>query len=75
MTISESYKNRLKTLSGIVSEVVSNITEVNVEDITIPSDYIKDSLNQKIWDGDKLNTEIIPTLNENSLNLLCTKSI
>ena len=45
-------------LSGIVSESMSNIQELDTEDVSIPSSYIKDSLNPKIWGGDKLNPAI-----------------
>lgn len=58
MYLSKSYKNRIKILSGIVSESMSNIQELDTEDVSIPSSYIKDSLNPKIWNGDKLNPEI-----------------
>ena len=58
MHLSESYKKRLKFLSGIVSESTSNIQELNIDDVSIPASYIKDSLNSKIWDGDKLKPEI-----------------
>lgn len=58
MYLSESYKNRLKTLSGAISEGFSNIQELSPKDVSIPSSYIKDSLNSKIWDGDKLNDKV-----------------
>ena len=58
MNLSESYKNRLKLLSGIISENVSNIQELDIEDVSIPASYIKDSLNPQIWEGDKLKPEI-----------------
>ena len=58
MHLSESYKKRLKFLSGIVSESTSNIQELNIDDVSIPTSYIKDSLNIQIWDGDKLRPEI-----------------
>lgn len=58
MHLSESYQKRLKTLSGIVSEGVSSIQELDTEDVSIPATYIKDTLNPKIWDGDKLRPEI-----------------
>lgn len=56
--LSKSYKKRLKSLSGIISENVFNIQELDIEDVSIPTSYIKNSLNQKIWNGDKLKPEI-----------------
>jgi hypothetical protein len=58
MHLSKFYKKRLKTLSGIVSEGISTIQELDTEDVSIPTNYIKDSLNPKVWDGDKLKPEI-----------------
>lgn len=58
MNLSELYKNRLKTLSGIISENISNIQELDTEDVTIPVNYIKNSLNPKIWKNEKLDSKI-----------------
>lgn len=58
MQISESYKKRLKSLSGILSEGVFNIQELDAEEVSIPASYIKDSLNPKVWKNDKLNPKI-----------------
>lgn len=56
MYISESYRNKLKRLSGIVSEAI--IGELNIEDVEIPKHYIKDSLNPAVWDGLNLKPEL-----------------
>ena len=56
MYISESYKNKLKRLSGIVSEAI--IGELNIEDVEIPKHYIKDSLNPAVWNGLELKQEL-----------------
>ncbi len=58
MYLSESYKNRLKSLSGIISEDISNIQELDTADVSIPVSYIKESLNTQIWDNDQLRPEI-----------------
>jgi hypothetical protein len=58
MHLSKSYKKRLKSLSGIISEGISSLQELDSEDVSIPTSYTKDSLNQKIWDGVKLRPEI-----------------
>jgi len=56
MYISESYRNKLKRLSGIVSEAI--IGELNIEDVEIPKHYIKDSLNPAVWNGLELKPEL-----------------
>src|ERR1035437_379520 len=60
MYISESYRNKLKRLSGIVSEAI--IGELNIEDVKIPEHYIKDSLNPKAWDGLNLKPKLRESL-------------
>ncbi len=58
MHLSESYKKRLKTLSGIVFEGISNIQELESEEVSIPPSYIKDSLNPLVWKDEKLDPQI-----------------
>ena len=65
MNLSESYKNRLKTLSGIIPEGISNIQELDSEEVSIPANYIKDSLNPEVWKDEKLN----PKIREHLLNI------
>jgi len=56
MYISESYRNKLKRLSGIISEAI--IGELNIEDVEIPKHYIKDSLNPAVWSSLELKPEL-----------------
>ena len=57
MLISKSYKNRLQSLSGIISEN-SSVNELDVDAVSLPKSYVKSSLNPQIWDGNTLRPEI-----------------
>lgn len=65
MNLSESYKKRLKNLSGIISEGIYDIQELNTGEVNIPEQYIKDTLNPKVWEGEKL----IPEIREHLLHI------
>lgn len=51
MVLTETYKRRLAELAGIVSEI-------ELPDIIIPKELIKDTLNPALWDNEKLYPEV-----------------
>ena len=57
MLISKTYKNRLQSLSGIISENAS-VNELDLDAVSLPKSYVKSSLNSQIWDGNILRPEI-----------------
>jgi len=58
MSISIFNKNGLKTLLEPILEGVFSIQELDVDSVVIPSSYVKDHLNPKIWHDNTLNPEI-----------------
>jgi len=50
MFTSKKYLNRLLEMSGAKIKKKTMFNEINIEDISIPSSYIKDNLNSVVWD-------------------------
>lgn len=65
MITSKKYLNRLLEMSGQKSKTKSLFSEINIEDINIPKNYIKDNLNEILWDKEgNLKEEIKIKLNK-----------
>ena len=61
MITSRKYLNRLFEMSGIKSKPRTLFNEINVEDVSIPKEFIKDNLNSVLWDEDKNLKEEVRT--------------
>jgi predicted nucleotidyltransferase len=58
MLFSTNYNKHLNLLSESLSDNINNLNELDIEDISIPANMMKDSLNHKIWENNKLKSKI-----------------
>lgn len=58
MSISEAYRKRLPILTRTIFEDVMNASKPNTSLVDIPTEFVKENLNQKIWNGTELRPEV-----------------